>query len=65
MTFQAHYASEKALESAVVARQQHGAVFYKINQIAPGVSMGGGPSIRPQDLLREAEQVASSTEQVA
>lgn len=60
MTVDLRNANEKSLESAIVARQQHSAVMNKINQIAPSMGLGSGPSIRPQDLLREAEQVAAS-----
>jgi hypothetical protein len=57
MTVDMRYSNEKALDSVHVARQQHAATQYKINQIAPGMGLGSGPTIRPQDLLREAEMV--------
>lgn len=63
VTFEMRNASEKALESVVVARQQYGATMHKINQIAPGMGMASGPA-RPYDLLRDAEEAASSSQGV-
>lgn len=59
ITYEMSNANDLALQSTQAVRQQHSATMYKINQISPGMGMGSGPSIRPQDLLREAEQVAA------
>ncbi len=54
LTFDARIANEQALDSVHLAREQHAAMKFKMGQMAPGMGLGSGPSIRPEDLLREA-----------
>lgn len=54
LTFDTRIANEKALDSVHLAREQHAAMKFKMGQMAPGMGLGSGPSIRPEDLLREA-----------
>lgn len=56
LTFGQELANEKALASVHAARQQHSAMIGMANQMSPGLSLSSGPSIRPQDLLKEARE---------
>lgn len=56
MTFGRELASEQALESVKAVRAQHSAQIGQAQQYSPGMGLGSGPSIRPQDLLTEARE---------
>ena len=58
MTFGQELSNEQALQSVHIARQQHSATMGMVNQMSPGLGLGSGPSIRPQDLLKEARDDA-------
>ncbi len=59
LTFGQELSNEHALQSVLAARQQHTATLGMVNQMSPGLSLASGPSIRPQDLLKMAEEEAS------
>jgi len=62
MTFGRELASEHALESVKAVRAQHSAQLGQAQQYSPGMGLGSGPSIRPQELLSEArEQYVDTT----
>ena len=58
LTFGQELSNEQALQSVYAARMQHSATIGMANQLSPGLSLSSGPSIRPQDLLKEARDDA-------
>lgn len=61
MTFGRELASEHALESVKAVRAQHSAQIGHAQQMSPGMGLGSGPSIRPQELLTEAREYVDTT----
>ncbi len=55
-TYGLEAANKAALASVQKVRAEHSAVLGAARQLAPGLSLGSGPSINPATLLREAEQ---------
>lgn len=56
LTFGLRNANEMALQSVAPAREYKSAATYQANQMAPGLAMASGPTIRPDQLLREARE---------
>jgi hypothetical protein len=57
LTFGLRNTNELALQSAQTARMENAAIHQRVNQLAPGLSLASGPTIRPDQLLREAELI--------
>lgn len=62
LTFGMRNSNELALQSAMAARHHNSATMHKVNQMAPGLSLASGPTIRPDQLLREAESYKSASD---
>lgn len=58
LTISKSLANEHALQSVYTAERQHSAMLGHANQMAPGMGLGSGPSINPQQLLKDAERVS-------
>lgn len=58
LTFGQELSNEQALQSALIARQQHTAALGMARQMAPGMDMSSGPRFNANQILKSAQEDA-------
>lgn len=58
LTYGQELSNEQALQSALLARQQHTAAMGMARSMAPGMDMSSGPRFNANDILKSAQQEA-------
>lgn len=60
LTYGKEIANKQALDSTLVVEKQHAAMMYQARQMAPGLGMANGPTIRPSELVSEIAKTTAA-----